>query len=155
LKCEGCSSFLSYSIDKKKAYPPPAIKGVTGLPDEINKYYQEGLRCISTDAPNGAVTLFRKTIHAIGINYGIATKNDDKDIYTIIKELASQGHIIPKLESALLGIKDIGNDGAHVNENEPDMEQAMALKQLIDMVLTSTIVADQNLAFVQKKHKKQ
>jgi hypothetical protein len=152
LQCDGCSSILAFSITHNKMFPAPMIKGLEDLPEDIDKYYQEGLRCITADAPNGAATAFRKVIHAIGIHYGIATKNDSKNLYEIINELYENGHIIEKLKEALLGVKDIGNDGAHINENEPDIEQCLKLKQLIETVLTSTVICDQNLEFVREKH---
>ncbi|NMX21736.1 hypothetical protein C5S30_04745 [ANME-1 cluster archaeon GoMg4] len=154
LQCEGCSSIVAFSTSQEKFYPAPMLKGLEGLPEGIDKYYQEGIRCISADAPNGAVTAFRKVIHAIGIHYGIAEKNDSKRLYEIIQGLYDNEHIIKKLKDALIGVKDIGNDGAHINENEPDIEQALKIKHLIDTVLNSTILADSNLAFVKEKHSK-
>jgi len=153
IQCDGCRSVGAYSLEQKRFYPSPKIKGIEKLPSEIDKYYQEGLRCISVDSPNGAVTLFRKVIHALGIHYGIAKANDDKKLYEIINALHEKGHIVKKLRDILLGIKDIGNDGAHINENEPDIEQAKKIKQLIDVTLNSTVVSDSNLIFVNKKHK--
>ena len=154
LQCEGCSSIVAFSLAKAKFYPAPMLKGLEGLPEEIDKYYQEGIRCISADAPNGAVTAFRKVIHAIGIHYGIAEKNDTKNLYKMIQELYDNEHIVKKLKDALIGVKDIGNDGAHINENEPDIEQALKIKHLIDTVLNSTILCDSNLEFVKGKHSK-
>jgi hypothetical protein len=153
VKCEGCFSVLSLSIDENKLYPSPMPNGVKGLPENIDKYYQEALRCISTDSPNGAVTLFRKTIHAIGIHYGIAKQHDSADLYGIIKKLEADGHITSKIKNKLIAIKDIGNDGAHINENEPDMSQALLLKRLMDSVLTSTILDDNDLDIINDKHK--
>jgi hypothetical protein len=155
LKCEGCSSIVAFSVTQAKFYPAPMLKGLEGLPEEIDKYYQEGIRCISADAPNGAVTAFRKVIHAIGIHYEIAKVNDNKTLYKIIQELYDQEHIVKKLKDALIGVKDIGNDGAHINENEPDIEQALKIKHLIDTVLNSTILCDSNLEFVKGKHSRQ
>lgn len=154
LQCEGCSSIVAFSLAQTKFYPAPMLKGLEGLPEEIDKYYQEGIRCISADAPNGAVTAFRKVIHALGIHYGIAKINDDKTLYNIIQELYGHEHIVKKLKDALIGVKDIGNDGAHINENEPDIEQALKIKHLIDTVLNSTILCDSNLEFVKGKHSK-
>lgn len=151
--CEGCTSIVIYSNNEEKMYPSQMIKGVEGLPKEIDKYYKEALRCVSAYSPNGAVTLFRKTIHAIGIHYSIANKNDDKNLFEIIKKLEDEGHITKKIKDALLGIKDIGNDGAHINENEPDMSQALILKELIDMTLNSTILSDESLRIINEKHK--
>ncbi len=154
LICEGCASFVVYSLTEQKLYPTPILKGLEDLPEDIQKYYDEGLRCIASSCPNGAVTLFRKVIHELGIYYGISKKNDDKNLYDIINELEENGHIVPKLKNALLSVKDIGNDGAHVNENEPDIEQASALKHLIEVVLNSTVLADKKMDFVKEKHSK-
>ncbi|MFA5771978.1 MAG: DUF4145 domain-containing protein [Thermoplasmata archaeon] len=152
--CEGCNAVLSYHINKNKIYPKQELKGLTNLPPDIQKYYDEALRCISADSPNGAVTLFRKIIHAIGIHYDIAKKNDDKSLYSIIGELHNNGHIVMKLRDALMGIKDIGNDGAHINENEPDIDQANKIRSLIDTILTSTIIADSTLNQIKEAHVK-
>jgi len=154
VQCEGCHSLLIYSNNEKKLYPTPMLPCLNELPEEINQYYTEGVKCISADSPNGAVTLFRKVIHALGIHYGIAKKNDSKNLYTIVKELHEKGHIVKKIKDALLGVKDIGNDGAHINENEPDLEQAIKLKQLIDVVLNSTVLCDKHIDFVNSMHSK-
>lgn len=152
LQCEGCHSICAYSLKEMKFYPPAKIKGLDGLPAEIEKYYKEALRCLEANSPNGAVTLFRKIIHALGIHYEIAAKNDDKKLYDIVKELYDKGHIVEKLKDALLGVKDIGNDGAHINDNEPDMEQASNIRMLVDTVLSSTVLCDASLAFLKDKH---
>ena len=76
-------------------------------------------------------------------------------LYKLIQELYDQEHIVKKLKDALIGVKDIGNDGAHINENEPDIEQALKIKHLIDTVLNSTILCDSNLEFVKGKHSRQ
>ncbi|MBL7148369.1 MAG: DUF4145 domain-containing protein [Nanoarchaeota archaeon] len=118
----------------------------------MQKYYDEALKCLSNNSPNGAVTLFRKVIHALGIYYGLAKINDNKNLYDIIKDLHDKGHIVTKLKEVLLGIKDIGNDGAHINDNEPDITQAEKVRFLIDTILTSTILSDKTLEFVKDIH---
>lgn len=70
----------------------------------------------------------------------------------MVKKLDEEGHINSKLRKSLLTTKDIGNDGAHINENEPDTQQAVAIKGLIDAVLNSTVIADQNIEFAREKH---
>lgn len=152
LQCEGCLSLCTYSAQNNALYPALKLKGIEGLPEEISKYYQEAIRCLESKSPNGAVTLFRKTIHALGINYGLATKNDSKGLYEIIKELHTNDHIVQKLRDALLSVKDIGNDGAHINDNEPDMDQANHIWQLMDTVLNSTVIADASLELLRTRH---
>lgn len=73
-------------------------------------------------------------------------------IYDMIDELEEEGHLNPKIRSALLAVKDIGNDGAHINENEPNLEQAHSIKGLIDSVLQSTILADQHIESAREDH---
>jgi len=80
-------------------------------------------------------------------------QHDSVDLYGIIRKLEAEGHITSKIKDKLLAIKDIGNDGAHINENEPDMSQALLLKRLMDSVLTSTILDDNDLDLANDKHK--
>lgn len=152
IQCEGCSSILVYSKEEKIFYPEPKLKGLKELPEEIQKYYDEALRCLSARSPNGAVTIFRKIIHALGIHYEIAKKNDNKKLHEIIKGLHDEGHIVKKLKDALLGIRNIGNDGAHINDNEPDLIQAERIKFLIDTILNSTVLSDKTLDLVETMH---
>lgn len=152
VRCDGCKSVISISVTEEKMHPGPKIEGIEGLPSPIQDYYKEALRCIASDAPNGATTLFRKLIHAISIHYDIAEVDDNMSNYKMVKRLHEEGHINEKLKQSLLATKDIGNDGAHINENEPDIEQAIAIKGLIDAVLNSTIKTDQNIEFAREKH---
>jgi hypothetical protein len=145
IKCEGCEALQIFSITQKKIYPQSIIKGLADLPEEIDRYYQEALRCISYDCPNGAMTLFRKLIHQLGIHYNVATKNDKQPLYNIITELHKQEHITEKLRKALCEVKDFGNDGAHINDNEPTINQALSIKYLIDSVLSTSIFVDKTI----------
>lgn len=143
--CEGCHSIQIYSALKKKIYPEREIKGLEKLPEDLDNYYKEALRCISHNCPNGAMTLFRKLIHQLSIHYKLSKKNDGRKLHEMIKELNDKGHINEKLKKALLEVRDFGNDGAHVNENEPTIEQAMAIKHLIDSVLSTSIFVDKTI----------
>ncbi|EFW90437.1 hypothetical protein ZOD2009_19013 [Haladaptatus paucihalophilus DX253] len=86
------------------------------------------------------------------MHYEIADMNSNKSIYGMVKKLNEEGHIPAKLRRSLLTVKDIGNDGAHINENEPDREQAEAIKGLIDAVLSATVLTDQQIEFAREKH---
>lgn len=154
VRCDGCHAIMVISImnDEATLYPRHKIQGINDVPDSIEQYYQEALSCLSAEAPNGAVTLFRKTIHAIAIHYDIAEVNESMGIYEMVNELHEEGEINEKLRKSLLAVKDLGNDGAHINTNEPDMDQAMAIKDLIDAVLSATIIADQRIEYARQKH---
>ena len=156
VRCDNCHAVLtlSYNTDthSAKLYPSPSVEGVKGIPESVNAYYQEALSCLSADAPSGAATLFRKTIHAIAIHYGIAEVDDSMGIYEMVNSLKDSGEINEKLRKSLNGVKDLGNDGAHINENEPDMEQAERMKGMIDSVLLATVIADQQLEATRSDH---
>ena len=143
--CEGCQAIQVYSITHNKIYPEIELEGLEELPGELDKYYQEALRCISHNCPNGAMTLFRKLIHQLAIHYEVSEKNDERGLHEMIKKLNEKGHINEKLQTALLEVRDFGNDGAHVNDNEPTIEQAMAIKHLIDSVLSTSIFVDKTI----------
>lgn len=152
LKCENCESILSYTLEEKKAFPAPRLNGISDLPEEIESYYQEALRCISADAPNGAATVFRKVIHAVCLYYDVAEVDDNSSIYSMVNKLADGGHIVERQRKALLATKDAGNDAAHINENDPDIEQAKRLKELVDAVLNATVKVDENIELSREEH---
>ena len=68
----------------------------------------------------------------------------------IVEKIEKEGHINKKLVEALREVKDLGNDGAHVNENEPTMEQIGTIKNLIDSFLQATVLQDQNIQKVKE-----
>lgn len=107
LKCDNCKKNVIW-------YAKP--NSLNGLPEDIDKYYQEALNCIVAPSPNGAATLFRKIIHQVGIHYKVAKINDGACLMGIVEKLEKDGHINKKLVEALRRVKDLGNDGAHVNQ---------------------------------------
>ncbi|MFA5994135.1 MAG: DUF4145 domain-containing protein [Parcubacteria group bacterium] len=145
LKCDNCEKNVVWDYEKEIVLPVAKLNSLRGLPIGINDYYQEAVNCIAALAPNGAATLFRKLIHQIGIHYGVAKINDNTPLMGIVEKLEKEGHINKKLVEALRRVKDLGNDGAHINENEPDMEQIYVVKNLIDSFLQATVLQDANI----------
>lgn len=145
LVCDNCGKNVIWSYEVSILLPVAKMNSLVGLPSDINKYYQEALNCIASLAPNGAATLFRKLIHQVGIHYDVAKVNDDISLMGIVEKLEENGHINKKLVEALRRVKDLGNDGAHINENEPNMEQIEVVKDLIDSFLQATVLQDANI----------
>jgi hypothetical protein len=152
LKCNHCKSIISVNIDNNKIYPTPKVDGINDLPEGINKYYQEGIRCLGANAPNGAATVFRKVIHAVCLYYNVSDVDSNDSFYGMIQTLADNDVITESLRQTLLGVKDAGNDGAHINENDPSIEQAKNMKEMIDAVLTATVVADEKVSDLREEH---
>lgn len=107
---------------------------------------------MSANAPNGAAALFRKVIEAVSFEYGISGIEADDSIYDMIEGLADEGHITEDLRQSLLVVKDGGNDGAHLNDNDPDMESIRMLKGTVDSVLTATVVARHRAEVAREQH---
>lgn len=146
LKCDNCEKNVVWDYEKRTVLPVAKEKSLKNLPEEIDNYYQEALNCMTALSPNGAATLFRKLIHKIGIHYAVAKVNDDQKLMEIVEKLETEGHINKKLVEALRRVKDLGNDGAHVNKNEPNMEQIYVVKDLMDSFLQATVLQDLNIA---------
>lgn len=145
LKCDNCDKNVIWLYEKFLVLPVAKPNSLLNLPQDIDHYYQEALNCIAALSPNGAATLFRKLIHQVGIHYEVAKSNDNTSLMGIVEKLAEEGHINSKLVEALKRVKDLGNDGAHVNENEPDMNQIYLVKSLIDSFLQATVLQDSNI----------
>jgi hypothetical protein len=145
LKCDNCQKNVVFDYGKLVVLPVAKLNSLVGLPENTDHYYQEALNCIAALAPNGAATLFRKLIHQVGIHYNVAKINDSMSLMGVVEKLESEGHINKKLVEALKRVKDLGNDGAHMNENEPDMEQIYVVKNLIDSFLQATVLQDANI----------
>lgn len=152
LKCNSCGSISVYSKGSRQIFPDQDINAVEDLPEEIAEYYEEAIRCIEANAPNGAATVFRKVLNAVCVHYDITDVDDDTSFYDMINKLEEEGQITEKQRKALLATKDAGNDGAHINDNDPDLETAELLKDIIDSILLATIKADQNIEQVREEH---
>lgn len=62
-----------------------------------------------------------------------------------MEKLEEEDVILPRYEEALTEIKELGNDGAHINENEPDMDQIETVRRLIEAILQSTVKMDDDI----------
>ena len=152
LSCNHCDGIISASIDQNTIYPSPNLEALDGLPDKIDEYYNEGIRCLDANAPNGAATVFRKVIHAVCVYYDLSEPDDNDSFYDMIQTLADENIITESLRQSLLGVKDAGNDGAHINDNDPNIDQARNMKEMIDAVLTATVIADKKVDQLREEH---
>lgn len=141
LECDSCNSIFSASISGEEVYPKPTPEKLEDLHDSVALYYDEAIDCIGADAPNAAAAMFRKVIEAVCYEYDVTDVDADDDIYDMINMMADEQHITEEHRRGLLALKDAGNDGVHLNDNDPDLDDARQLKNLVESVLTATIVA--------------
>jgi len=140
--CEGCQTFALVSISDARLLPSDD-KGLDDLPSQIAAPYNEAITCMEAGAEHAACTMWRKVVQAVCVYYNVADIDDNAQIYSMIEDLAEEGHITDKHREGLLAVKDIGNDGAHVNENKPDQKQAQILRDIVGSLLNATVVAEQ------------
>lgn len=141
LECDACNCIFSASIDNSEIFPKPTPEKIDDLPDTVAKYYDEAVDCIGADAPNAAAAMFRKVIEAVCEEYSVTEVDLDDSIYDMIEKMAEKGHITEEHRQGLLALKDAGNDAVHLNANDPDIDDAQQLQQLVESVLTATVVA--------------
>lgn len=141
LECDGCNCVFSASIHNSEIFPKPTPDKLDDIPESVARYYDEAVDCIGADAPNAAAAMFRKVIEAVCEEYGVTEVELDDDIYDMVNKMADEGHITEEHRKGLLALKDAGNDGVHLNDNDPDLDDARLLQNLVESVLTATVVA--------------
>lgn len=141
LECDGCNCILSASTSSKEIFPKPTPDKIDDVPDSVARYYDEAIDCIGADAPNAAAAMFRKVIEAVCEEYGVTQVQLNDDIYDMINKMAEEDHITEEHRQGLLALKDAGNDAVHLNDNDPDINDAQQLQKLVESVLTATVVA--------------
>lgn len=87
------SPYSSIDVDFVYRYPANEATTYESVDPEIKKSYLEGVRCLNVNAPNAAVTMFRRTLQQVCKDKG-TTKRDLKDqIDEIIPlELKTEAH---------------------------------------------------------------
>jgi hypothetical protein len=152
VQCNSCNSIATLAVSDKKLHPAPDHELIDGLPEDVDRYYRDAFRSLKADAPNGAAATFRKVFNAVCVHYEVTDVEDDDSFYDMIEALADADHITEQLRESLLVAKDAGADGAHINENDPTIETAWRIKELVDAVLNATIVAEVNVEKAREKH---
>jgi len=152
VECNSCSSVAALAVADQELHPPSDHELIDGLPEDIDRYYRDAFRSLKADAPNGAAATFRKVFNAVCIHYEVTDIEDDDSFYDMIEALADADHITEHLRKSLLVMKDAGADGAHINENDPTIETAWRIKELVDAVLNATVVAEMNVEKAREEH---
>lgn len=115
-------------VELKYVYPISIPEISKDLPLDIAKTYEEGISCLNSNAPNGAVSVFRRTLQKICIDKG-ATQGDN---------LADQIAVLSSdLQTEAFELKQWGNIGAHPDKIIPDVpsEDAKEMKGFLKRVI--------------------
>ena len=149
-KCHICKKIFMYEYNEKTSskfsiakvaggytdvefvyrYPANEPTVYDNVPNDIKKSYIEGVNCLNINAPNAAVTMFRRTLQQVC-----------KDKKTTKKELKDQiDEMIPQeLKDTARELRLWGNLGAHPDDfiGSVSIDDAKEFQEFIDKVLYS------------------
>jgi len=144
-ECPSCkrASLFHFSLDNRyflpdnllDIFPSPLPSPVDQrIPEKIKKDLEEAKLCFSVNAINACVAMCRKALQRACKEAG-ATKKD------LIDEIAEKKIITETLKDLAHGVRSVGNDGVHPNEEEvlvEDAEEILKLtKQFMEMVFVT------------------
>jgi hypothetical protein len=127
---------------------PPAGARTVGqdVPAEIARSYDEGMRCLSAGAPNGAVAMMRNTLAFIVQDKGSATAQAKGDLKDKLRAMVSEGTIHPNLDGWVTHVRLYGNAAAHPEQfGEVSAEEAQDVARLVHTLLELLYVLPGNI----------
>lgn len=134
-ECNACDFHVLLVRDRDNrfilnVYPHPLPKSTDHrIPETIKKDFDEALLCLSVGAIRGAAVLARRAVQNICEEKGIS-KRDLKDQ---IDELFSKNVITSDLRDWAHEVRYVGNDAAHPNDNDNDVDKNDA-EEIIDLL---------------------
>jgi hypothetical protein len=106
------------------------------VPTRVVEAYDEGVRCLSAGAPNGAVAMFRTAMTWIVDDKGSAAAKAKGDLKAKVKQTVADGGLTSTIGSWVDHVRLYGNAGAH-----PDLFGQVSLDEAKDVArLTETLV---------------
>lgn len=156
LECQGCREctvvievYSRRSAQGLHWWPMPGFDAPDGfgVPDDVATAYNEGSRCISVDAPNAAVAMFRTAIAHIVEEKGSEAARAEKDLFNRIKKMASDGALFANFGDWAHHIRMVGNAGAHGEKFDPiTVDQASELQRFVSQLINFLYVQPARLA---------
>lgn len=151
LQCQGCDGNVAvFEVRRRSAipgreydpptpvhwYPTPGAAGTLdkSIPEAVAAAYDEGLRCLSVDAPHAAVVMLRSSLALMVKDQGsdAAKAKLDKRLDDAVKQMVADGYLNKSLAEWVDHVRVIGNAGAHPESWEPvSVDDAKDLQQLV------------------------
>jgi len=118
-------------------WPTPGSTSLDAeVPTTVSDAYNEGMRCLSAGAPNGAVAMFRTALTWIVDDKGSAAAKGKGDLKDKVKQMVSDGGLPSTLGNWADHVRLYGNSGVH-----PDLFGEVELDEAKDVArLTETLI---------------
>jgi hypothetical protein len=166
MQCSGCSKPAVTQVTKssklvsprqwKDSLPsvdvlyPTGKTPLTNLPEVIEKKYAEALR-VSNISPSSCAVLVRKTLEAV-------CKHENapgRVLADKLKNLADTGRIPQTLVDVALHLRQLGNLGAHFDEDEVTETDVLIILDFVELLLEYLYVAPAKIEAVKQRLNKQ
>lgn len=142
LNCHGCGEGTAV-IEERRTIPgfmgaqwvplhwwpvPGSAVDMSDVPSNIANFYQEGVRCVSVEAPHAAVAMFRNALALIVQDKGSDAAKRKGSLADAIKKMVEEKTLADWFDEWATHIREVGNAGAH-----PEAFEEVALDQAQDL----------------------
>lgn len=151
LICQGCGD-STIVIERRRNtyqrwspvfwYPKPGHLGdTTDVPKEIAGAFDEGVRCVSVDAANAAVAMFRNALAQIVQDKGSEAAKKKNTLNDAVKQMVVDRTLHDGFKEWADHVRKVGNAGAHQESwEEIPIEQAQELCELVKHLIDTLYV---------------
>lgn len=102
------------------------------VPGTVSGAYDEGVRALSANAPNGATAMFRTALAYIVEDKGSQTAKAKPDLKDKLKQMAAEGGPVAALSEWMTHVRLYGNAGAHPDLfGDVSVEEAQEVSRLV------------------------
>jgi hypothetical protein len=102
------------------------------VPDSVSKAYDQGVRCLSASAPDGAAAMFRTALAYLVQDKGSEQAKSKRDLKDKVTQMARDGGLASSLVDWATHVRLYGNAAAHPDVyGEVTIEEAREIAALI------------------------
>jgi hypothetical protein len=129
-------------------WPTPGAGSLDpSVPANVAASYAEGIRCLSANAPHGAVALLRTSLAYIVQDKGSEAAKAKKSLNDAVKQMVADGALPTALTDWVTHIRELGNAGAHPDVfGEVSVDEARDLQRLVEQLIQVLYVVPASIA---------
>lgn len=161
LQCQGCrkgtvvvevkpQDSALYSPERRGVHWWPvagAVIDMSDLPPNLSSAFQEGVRCVSVEAPHAAVAMFRNALAQIVQDKGSEAARNKGTLNDAVKQMVDDRTLHDGFKDWADHVRKVGNAGAHQETWDTiPLEQAQELQELVSHLIESLYVQPAKLA---------
>ena len=136
----------SQPVSKVEILYPAEKTPLTNLPEVIERKYVEALK-VRNVSPSSCAVMVRKTLEAVCQHENA----EGRVLADKLKNLANSGRIPQTLADVALHLKQLGNLGAHFDEDEVTEKDVPIILDFVELILEYLYVAPAKIEAVRKR----